>query len=191
MKSSKSISVVRQQYAQCVFNSKIQRNMCTQYSDKAKIFKIIEIVLSGILGVTFLALQIQFSGNQILIPVGLVLTVLQIGFLIYTNSFNPEMKSNHSRLSSHKYRTLRDEYLHLLADYLENKTDSGVLDSRKDLILEKYTQVSDDAPDTNSKAYIDSQKQLGTADLPDKGHYTWTDAEIDLFLPTELKSKNN
>ena len=191
MKHIKSIGVIRQQFAQCVFNSKVQRNMCVQLSSKSSLSKKGNIVVSGVLTTVLLILQVQTDNNQYVGIFGLILTCLQLCYFIFTLSYDFGSEASTHRESSHQYRALRDKYQHLLSDCLDNNLSVKELKSQMSVYLKEYSMISNHAPDTNSKAYKDAQTQLGTADLPDQGHYHWTDAEIDLFLPTELKSTNN
>ena len=79
---------------------------------------------------------------------------------------------------------IRERYLSLLTDFRMGDVSLDVMRSQRDQLLEDLHSVYAGAPSTNYKAYVAAQKAL--KQLEDM---TFSDDEIDAFLPKELKRK--
>ncbi len=181
-----NLPVARQQFTQSVFNHKIQevgREYALKWSFRYKWFN---IALSVVLTLILLCLQFWFKNNDFISTMGVILTVFQLTFFIITLQFNFDEKTNRHRESANLFRELRDSYLILISNVKNNP--KGDFNSELSRLNEKYSFVANSAPETNAKAYIETQKRLGTVSLPNSGQYSWSDTEIDSFLPSELKS---
>ncbi len=112
--------------------------------------------------------------------------VKKSGFSFYILIFDTSGETSKYEHTANGYRMLRDEYLSLIACY---KDDESVLtQSTLEQLQSKYDLISNQAPSTNlGRAYEITQDRLGTASLKNKGTYTWSDDEINLFLPEGLK----
>ncbi|HCF6045835.1 TPA: SLATT domain-containing protein, partial [Pseudomonas aeruginosa] len=79
---------------------------------------------------------------------------------------------------------IREKYLSLLTDLRLAVASLDEIRSQRDQLAEDLHAVYTGAPSTNYKAYIEAQKAL--KELEDM---TFSDEEIDAFLPRELKRK--
>ena len=84
---------------------------------------------------------------------------------------------------------LRDKYRALIVDIM-NEHESKEVSSRRDSLQAEYQVISDLAPQTGPKEYAEAQKRLHTAGASGEEHYTWSDAEIDQFLPEHLRLRS-
>jgi hypothetical protein len=72
-----------------------------------------------------------------------------------------------------------------------NDLDEGKIVTKRDLLQEQYQIIASLSPQTNSDDYQKAQKTLLGKTVSDE-EFTWSDSEIDRFLPRELRlSKNN
>ncbi len=73
-----------------------------------------------------------------------------------------------------------------MADILNGKLSDELVTSKRDQLIEELKLIYKFAPQTNSKAYENAREALKINE-----ELTFSDEEIDQFLPTELKLKKN
>jgi hypothetical protein len=62
--------------------------------------------------------------------------------------------------------------------------------SRRDALQSEYQIICDLSPQTSPEDYREAQKKLNKRGVVDGEELTWSDEEIDRFLPKELRLKN-
>ncbi|MCA9372450.1 hypothetical protein KC726_06255 [Candidatus Woesebacteria bacterium] len=77
---------------------------------------------------------------------------------------------------------MREKYLSLLTDLAMGEKPIEQLQSERDSLLESLHSVYSGSPSTTFEAYKEAQDSLKT-----KEDMTFSDEEIDAFLPNELK----
>jgi len=77
---------------------------------------------------------------------------------------------------------IREKYLSLLTDLRMGSTVVSDLQRRREELLEELHRVYSGAPSTTFKAYRKAQKALKALE-----DMTFSESEIDAFLPKELK----
>lgn len=182
----KNLSIVRQSFAQTVFTHKVQEVAAENAGRWALGVKMANIIIVG-LALTMLLLQATNPSNLLFSYVGSGIVVGEIIFLIAQLSFNFEQKAISHKNSALKYMQLRDRYRALIADIMNEREPPDELLSRRDLLQQEYQIISDLAPQTNPEEYIEAQRRLHTTGAPGAEQYTWSDAEIDQFLPENLR----
>ena len=84
---------------------------------------------------------------------------------------------------------LRDQYRLLIADIMNDTLDEKNIMSRRDSLQYQYQVISDLAPQTSPENYTDAQKRLNKRGAISGEEFTWSDEEIDWFLPETLRLK--
>ena len=81
---------------------------------------------------------------------------------------------------------IREFYLFLLTDIKLNNLTLNQIQAKRDELQNQLTSVYQDAPRTNSKAYDKASQAL-------KPHeeMTFSDADIDKFLPNDIRKKQS
>jgi hypothetical protein len=79
---------------------------------------------------------------------------------------------------------IREKYLSLLTDLRMGARSIEEISQDRDLLLQELHAVYSGAPSTNNKAYCAAQDAL-----QNKEDMTFSDDEVDAFLPAELKRK--
>lgn len=118
--------------------------------------------------------------------IGTIVTVLLSTLLLVLNSYTKdydlgEIAQKHRQAGVDLW-IIREKYLSLLTDLRLKATTLDEMRSRRDLLMEELHAVYAGSPSTNYKAYTAAQKALKKLE-----DMTFSDKEIDAFLPDELK----
>jgi hypothetical protein len=181
---------VRFYFAQSVF-----MNNChyKAYSRLEKRKKLISNIVIGFSATTILLLILQVVGLEndykklinILAFVGLVLTGATLVFELI-NKEDLSILMYQQKNTAEKYKTLRDKYMSLIEEIMSNTTNESKLKIKRDKLLKKYSAIGEYSPATDYKDYQEAQKNLGLKGNSDE-EFTWSNKEIDKFLPKELR----
>jgi len=186
---TKNLSIVRQSFASTVFTHKVQEVAAENQGKNVFLIKIINIVLVAIV-LVLLLLQSSIPENMIFSYIGAGITVAEVIFLIIQLSFSFEQRVFIHKNSALKYMGLRDAYRSLIVDIMNNNMSSEAVVTRRDLLQREYQVISDLAPQTGNKEYTEAQKRLNKRGAMQGEEFTWSDDEIDWFLPENLRLKN-
>src|SRR3989344_28542 len=183
----RNLSIVRQSFANTVFTHKVQEIAAENAGALALKVKIANI---GIVALAFIMLLLQVANpaNLVFSYLGSGIAAGEIIFLIVQLTFNFEQAALAHKNSALKYMQLRDKYRALIADMMNGLQPQDALIARRDALQAEYQVISDLAPQTGKKEYAEAQKRLHTAGVSGGEHYTWSDIEIDQFLPQNLHS---
>lgn len=182
-----NLSIVRQQFAQCVFTHKVLEK-ATDRAEKinTKIKWANVIILAFVL--VFLILQIKFLEYTFLNDVAIAITVFEILFVYLQKEFSFEDKAKEYKKFALKFLELRDKYKNFVVD-ITNGLDEKEVISKRDLLQEQYQIISSLSPQTEYNDYKKAQLALLGKNNSDE-EFTWSDEEIDRFLPKDLRLKD-
>lgn len=183
-----NLAIVRQSFANTLFTHKVQEVAAERQGKKALAVKIINIALVS-LTLVCLILQLIYILNPIYSYIGIGLTVSEIIFLIVQLSFSFEEKKLQHKNSALKFLSLRDRYRELITDIMNSNISKAEIRSRRDALQAEYNTICDLAPQTESKDYDKAQIKLNKKGLVSGEEFTWSDQEIDHFLPEDLRLK--
>ena len=183
-----NLSTVRQSFANATFTHKVQEIAAENARDSALIVKILNIALVS-LAFIFLLLQVNNPSSVIYSYIGSGVAAAEVLFLIVQLSFNFDQSALTHKNCALKYMQLRDKYRLLIGDIMENKQPYNEIISRREMLQQEYQVISDLSPQTKSNEYIEAQKRLNTANSNGGEQFTWSDEEIDRFLPESLRLK--
>lgn len=119
-------------------------------------------------------------------PVASVILAILSGILLVLNSYTKkydlgELAQKHRQASSDLW-LIREHYFSLLVDVRMQEKPVEALQSKRDELVQQLYEIYRGAPSTNYKAYTRAQEALQKLE-----DMTFSDAEIDAFLPKELK----
>lgn len=184
----KLLAEVRFQFAQSVFNHSIQEMAASRKDRYAKYFVLVQLVLTSSV-IIVLALQAAGVKELWINIVGIVSAAADLIFMITDLNFGYSKQAAQHRVAAQKFLSLRGQYLSLITDIMSGSRKKGTLSEKRDSLNEIYRFLSD-SPNANSKDYVAAQKGLNTAGEENGEQFTWSDAEIDQFLPEQLRLKN-
>lgn len=185
----KNLSIVRQTFANTVFTHKVQEVAAEFQEKKAFFMKITNIILVSIV-LILLFLQTLYPSKILFSYIASGVAVAEVIFLIIQISFSFEQRMVMHKNSALKYMGLRDSYRSLITDIMNGSLTNDTLLAKRDLLQREYQVISDLAPQTGSKEYTEAQKRLNKRGAVQGEEFTWSDEEIDHFLPEKLRLKN-
>ncbi len=185
----KDLSVVRQSFASTVFTHKVQEVAAEKQEKNVFKIKVANIVLVTVV-LILMILQVANPEQLIFTYLGTDITAAEIIFLIIQLTFDFEQKVIMHKNSALKYLGLRDAYRSLITDIMNEEISTNEIIARRDLLQREYQIISDLAPQTSGNEYTEAQKRLNRRGAVTGEEFTWSDAEIDWFLPESLRIKH-
>lgn len=186
----KNLSIVRQSFASTVFTHKVQEIAAENQEKNVFKVKIANVVLVALV-LLLMILQVSNPEQLIFTYLGVGITSAEIIFLIIQLSFDFEQKVIMHKNSALKYLGLRDAYRSLITDIMSERITSAEIVTRRDLLQREYQIISDLAPQTSGIEYTEAQKRLNRRGAVEGEEFTWSDEEIDWFLPEALRIKKH
>ncbi|MDP2631760.1 MAG: SLATT domain-containing protein [Candidatus Uhrbacteria bacterium] len=184
----KNLSIIRQTFANAVFTHKVQEVAAENAGRKAMYVKITNIILVGI-ALSLFILQAYNLHIALFSFLGVGVTIAEVIFLIIQLSFDFEQKKILHKNSALKYMGLRDCYRSLITDIMNESLSQDSLLAGRDALQREYNIISELAPQTGSQEYTETQIRLNKNGKVEGEEFTWSDEEIDRFLPESLRLK--
>jgi hypothetical protein len=128
------------------------------------------------------AISVLFGTGFLYQLITAILASFATAVTIYQLSFNPDHEIRDHRKCARLLWLIREKYVNLLADLTDGVIDEEEGRKRRDLLLKELQEVYLEAPDTSPKAYSIAQTALKI-----KEEFTFSDEEIDEFLPKPLR----
>lgn len=175
--------VVRDSYASVVWSHKIQEKQADIYAEKFKKMETVNIGAASLTSVGIVALI--FTDPLWLKLVSVLISFATVYITAYFKSFDLQKFITSHKAAANKLIAVRDQYKVLLTE-IKLKVDSveNLLARYKELV-EKTDAIYLEAPTTTDEAVGKASKALKI-----KKDNTFTDAEIDSFLPLSLRREN-
>ena len=111
--------------------------------------------------------------------------VSTVSFIMWQSNYEPAAKEAQHRVAAKEVLWLREQFLLLITDCHISTTPQRELEQRLDSLTRELTAVYKFAPNTAPKAYAQAKADL------DRGHFTFSDEEIDALLPKHLRKNHN
>lgn len=175
--------VVRDSYASVVWSHKIQEKQADIYAEKFKKMETVNIGAASLTSVGIVALI--FTDSLWLKLVSALISFATVYITAYFKSFDLQKFITSHKAAANKLIAVRDQYKVLLTE-IKLKVDSveNLLARYKELV-EKTDAIYLEAPTTTDEAVGKASKALKI-----KKDNTFTDTEIDSFLPLSLRREN-
>lgn len=172
---------IRECYGRVVYTHKTHEKCADLLFERHKLIKLFQVILSALVTggiLTTLADDLKLLATVI----SALLSTALLALNSYTKDYDlGEIAQKHRRAAADIW-LVRERYLSLLADMRSSSVT--LIDARlaRDSLLEELHAIYTGAPSTNYKAYREAQKALQSME-----DMTFSDAEIDAFLPKDLK----
>ena len=171
---------IRECFGRVVYSHKTHEKLADILLGRLSLIKWGQIILSAITAAG--CISIVFGAGRAGIILSAVISTLLLVLNAYTKDYDLGELAQKSRHAAADLWIIREKYLSLLTDLRmgTRAVEDVILD--RDKLLEALYGVYSVAPSTNKRAYVKAQKALKTLE-----DMTFSDEEIDAFLPRELK----
>lgn len=171
---------VRECFGRVVYSHKTHEKCRDILLQRLSIIKLSQIVLSALTTGGFIATLI--GDNKWGAIVGVVISTALLILNAYTKDYDlGEIAQKHKQAANDLW-LIRERYLSLLTDIaMKTKPIETLLGERDELMVSLHKMYSG-APSTNFKAYSKARDALKNTE-----ELTFSDNEIDAFLPTRLR----
>lgn len=178
-----NLSIIRQQFAQCVFTHKVHEKAADRllkYDNRIKLWHFIlwAISVSLFIWEIYCKKDFPFGGIAVSIAVfELLFTFFQKEFLFW------EEANGHKKIAL-QYLALRDKYKNFIVDIMNWLSESDIT-VRRHWLQEQYQIINQLALETTYADFKEAQKSLLGSNNSDE-EFTRSDREINRFLPKDL-----
>lgn len=174
------LATARELYARAVWSHKVHEKEREIWSDKVCTMNRVNIVLTG---TTTISAVISASLKPIWALIATaVFAAASVSFAVWQTSFDPAAKEAKHRVTAKELLWVREQFLLFIAS-CQSATPPEQPGRHLDMLTRELTAVYKFAPDTSPAAYAAAEKMLKS------GHFTFSDDEIDGFLPTDLRKR--
>ncbi|MBD2776801.1 SLATT domain-containing protein [Iningainema tapete] len=176
-------SQIRECYGRVVYTHVVHEKCADICLKRLTTIKNWQIILSAITTGTLL-ISI-FGEGKIGTILGAVFSTILLALNTYTQDYDlGELAQKHSE-TANKLWQIRESYLSLLTDIAVNSLTLDQIQTKRDALQNTVAAIYQNAPRTNQQAYKKAQKALQIEE-----QMTFSEQEIDSFLPTTLKRNN-
>ena len=179
-----NLQTIRESFGRVAYSHKTHEKAAEIEEGKSRKVKWANIVLTILTSGTLISTII--TNQMVLLYVTAVLSALMLGFTTFQLSFSPTEKAEKHRCTAKELWYVREKYVNLMADVINAKLSDESIISRRNQLIEELKLIYKFALQTDSKSYEEARKALKL-----KEELTFSDEEIDQFLPTELRLKKN
>lgn len=142
--------------------------------------RLLQIALSAITTAGFIGAV--FGAGQVSMVVGLIVSTSLLAVNAYTKNYDlGELAQKHKQAANDLW-LIRERFQSILVDIAMKERPLESLQEQRDKLIEQLHTVYSGAPSTTFKAYKKAQVALKTLE-----DMTFSDPEIDAFLPKELR----
>lgn len=171
---------LRECYGRVVYSHKTHEKCADILLERLGRIKLWQILLSAITTAGFVAAVL--GAGPVGAIVGIVVSTTLLVLNAYTKNYDlGELAQKHKQAAIELW-LVRERYLSLLVDLRMREKPLDSLQQARDTLLEDLHEVYSGSPSTTFKAYKKAQTALQKYE-----DLTFADAEIDPFLPKELK----
>lgn len=171
---------VRECYGRVVYSHKTHEKCADILLDRLSTIKLWQILLSAFTTGSFITTFLG-SGN-VGAAVGLVLSTMLLVLNAYTKNYDLGELAQKHKQAANEIWLIREQYLSLLVDLAMGRKPLEALQDERDKLLSALHSVYAGSPSTTYAAYKKAQVALKRNE-----DMTFSDQEIDTFLPNELK----
>ena len=173
---------LRECFGRVVYSHKTHEKCADILLSRLSQIKVWQIVLSAVTTGGFIAAV--FGVGKIGALIGILVSTTLLVLNAYTKNYDLGELSQKHRQAGADLWIIREKYLSLITDLRMGEKSIEILQGERDCLLEELHSVYAGAPSTTYQAYKKAQEAL--KQLEDM---TFSDEEIDAFLPRELKKK--
>ena len=171
---------LRECFGRVVYSHKTHEKQADILVKRLSWIKLGHIILSAIIAGSFLVRL--FGLGEIGTIIGAIVSAVLLGLTLYSKDSNLAELAQKHKHAANEIWLIREKYQSLITDLVIGEKRLEVIQQERDDLMEDLHLVYSNAPGTNSSAYAKAQKALKQNE-----DMTFSNEEIDAFLPDELK----
>jgi len=171
---------LRDCYGRVVYSHKTHEKCADILLSRLGTIKLWQIILSSVTTVGFIVAV--FGAGAISAGVGIGVSGVLLVLNAYTKNYDLGELAQKHRQAACDLWIIREKYLSLLVDFRIEGRDLEGVQKRRDELAEELHSIYNGAPNTTLKGYRKAQEALKKLE-----DMTFSDAEIDAFLPKGLR----
>ncbi|WP_158936994.1 SLATT domain-containing protein [Burkholderia sp. S171] len=174
---------LRECFGRVVYATKTHEKCADRCMTKLGRIKFWQIVLSAL--TTSGLIAAIFGGDKLSYPAVVTAAVVSMALLAlntYTKDSDPGQQAGKHKKTASELWNVRESYLSVLTDLHDRNMDAKTAREKRDELQGRLASIYENAPRTSSKAYADA-----SVGLKEREELTFSDAEIDAFLPRTLR----
>ncbi len=171
---------LRECFGRVVYSHKTHEKCADILLTRLSRIKLWQIILSALTTGGFIAAV--FGAGEIGALAGILVSTVLLVLNAYSKNYDLGELSQKHRQAGADLWIIREKYLSLITDLRMGETPIETLQKERDNLLEDLHAVYSGAPSTTYQAYKKAQEALKTLE-----DMSFSDTEIDAFLPKELK----
>jgi len=175
-------SQIREIYGRVVYTHKTHEKCSDLLKVRNDYLKLAEILLSTITTTTILV--VILGDGKIFQFIAALCSTLLLALTLYSKDFNLLAIAEKHKQAALDILELREKLLSLLVDIRIGNKEIEHLQQLRDELNDQLINTYRGAPKTNSKAY-----RIASKALKENEEFTFSDKEIDKFLPENLRRK--
>jgi len=173
---------LRECYGRVVYTHKTHEKCADILLGRLAKIKLWQIILSALSTGGFISTFL--SDGSIGAVIGTIVSTILLVLTAYAKNYDLGELAQKHKQSANEIWLIREKYLSLLTDLAMGEKPIETLQLERDLLLESLHAAYNSAPSTTSEAYRKAQDALKT-----KEDLTFSDEEINAFLPKELRRR--
>jgi len=173
------LATARELYGRAVYTHKTHEKEREIWGNRASRMNMVNVLLTG-LTTLFAIISASLTPTWALIATA-ISAVATVVFVVWQGSFDPAGKENQQRTAAKELLWIREQLLLLIMDCHLTSVPIQQLQKCLETINRELTAVYKFAPNTSPEGYAAAEKSLKS------GHFTFSEDEIDGFLPTVLR----
>ncbi len=174
---------LRECYGRVVYSHKTHEKCADILHSRLSTIKLWQIILSALTTCGFISTF--FGSGNVGAAIGVVLSTTLLILNAYTKNYDlGELTQKHKQAANDIW-LIRERYLSLLTDLAIGSKTISTLQQERDSLITELHAVYAGSPSTNYAAYKKAQVALKKYE-----DMTFSDEEIDAFLPKDLKRAN-
>lgn len=175
---------LRECFGRVVYSHKTHEKCADILLGRLAAIKLWQIILSAITTAGFVATLVTDKHGAAI--AGVVISTLLLILNAYSKNYDLGEVAQKHRQAAADLWLIRERYLSLITDLAMGEKPLEALQTERDTLLTQLHAVYSGAPSTMDKAYRRAQEALQKLD-----DLTFSDKEIDAFLPQPLKRAKN
>lgn len=173
-------SQIREIYGRVIYTHKTHEKCADVLKVRSDFLKTGEIILSALTTTTILV--VLFGEEKVYSLIAALCSTALLGITLYSKDFNLLAIAEKHKQSALNILEIREDLLSLLVDIRIRNKSIEQLQTVRDNLNSKLINTYKGSPKTINKAYA-----LASVALKENEEFTFSDAEIDKFLPESLR----